>query len=309
MMPRYRLALAGLLLAGSGLFGLFPVSATVQEGTEATPANNPALPAGSAFTVRDTRSITLFEKLSIVTRRALAPLMPPDVIPLQAYEIERACGDQLLHQSSLWGPRYGPAAVISAHDAEAQEAEAWYFPTPYEAISAARLIGWCDAERRDVEQPDAGQRWYFATTYPIDDDAAENFGEPERQFMSMEAELVTGYVRELEHPGSDAALAQETAVWESMRGSSNLANFEEYLVWRPNGTFAPLARSRLEALRTEERMFWESIRDSSAPADFEEYLAWRPNGTFAPLARSRLEAFRTEGAATPDDGDQVGPRQ
>ena len=308
-MPRYRLALAGLLLAGSGLF---PVSATVQEraeatpeGAEATPANSPALPASSAFTVRDTRFITLFEKLSIVTRRALAPLTPPDVIPLQAYEIERACDDQLLHQFSLWGPRYGPAAVVvSANDAEAQEAEAWYFPTPYEAISAARLIGWCDAERRD-----AMQRWYFATTYPIDDDAVKDFGDPERQFMSMDAELVAEYIRELEHPESDAALAQETAVWESVRGSSDWANFEEYLVWRPNGTFAPLARSRLEALRSGERVFWESIRDSSDPADFEEYLAWRPNGTFAPLAKSRLEALRPEGAATPDDGGQVGSRQ
>ena len=281
MTTRYCLALAGFLLAGSVPF---PVPAIGQDRDGATPANNPVFPAGSAFTVRDARDITTFEQLMIVTRKALAPLAPADVTPLHAYDGKLACGDdQLLRQFSPRDSRYGPAALVAAYDTN-REAEAWYFPTPYEAISAARLIGWCDAG-----QDDAGQR-YFATTYPIDEDV-EGFGEPERRFMSMEADLVAGYIRELEQPESDAALAQETAVWESMRDSNDPADFEGYLVWRPNGAFAPVARIRLEALRSEEGVFWESIRDGSDPADFVAYLDWRPNGTFAPLAWNRLEAL------------------
>ena len=278
MTPRSSLTLAGLLLAGSGLF---PVSAAGQQGEEDWSAG---FPTGAVFTVRDTRDISTFEQLAIIARRAFAPLAPLNVTPLQAYGLEQACDDGLSRHSSLRGPQYGPAALVLAGNVDAErvdtpeagtvEAQAWYFRTPYEAISTARDIGWCNRVEADREIRDAphgnrgavetsGRGRYFATTYPIDMDG---FGEPDRRFMSMEAGRIDEYLRELERPESDAALTQET-------------------------------------------LFWESIRDSGEPADFKAYLVQWPNGTYAPLARNRLEGLRSKGPATRDDGGTTDPRQ
>lgn len=231
MTSRSSLTLAGLLLAGSGLFSV-PTAGLQEEG----------LPTGAVFTVRDTSDISPLEQLAIVARRALAPLAPPDVTPLHAYELEHACDDRLLRHSSLMGHRYGPAALVEV-DAETQ---ALYFRTPYEAISTARVIGWCDEQ---VVEEFGRERYFFATTYPIDDvNGLDGFDEPARRFMSMEAGRIDEYLRELELPES---LAQETAFWEAIHDSNDPADFRAYLVRWPNGTYAPLVRNRLEALLLE----------------------------------------------------------
>jgi len=117
--------------------------------------------------------------------------------------------------------------------------------------------------------------------------------------------------------------AEEVVFWESVRNSTNRAELEAYLASYPEGTFAPLARARLEALAaaaaapktaavappeprkpapevaraspkaepSQEALFWESVRGSSNPAELRAYLAKYPDGTFAPLARARLDAL------------------
>ena len=225
MTPRSSIVFAGLLLA-SGV--LFPVPAAGHQ--------EKGLPEGTVFTVRDTSDISTLEQLVIFTRKALVPLAPTNVTPLQAYGLEQACDDRLLRHSSLMGHRYGPAALVEV-DAETQ---ALYFRTPYEAISTARVIGWCDEQ---VVEEFGRERYFFATTYPIYD--VDGFGEPARRFMSMEAGRIDEYLREQELPES---LVRETAFWEAIHDSDDPADFRAYLVWRPNGTYAPLARNRLEAL-------------------------------------------------------------
>lgn len=184
------LVIFGLLLAASSLFPV-PAAGHQEEGR----------PAGAVFTVRDTRDISTFEQLAIFTRRALAPLAPTNVTPLQAYGLAQACDDRLLRHSPLRGHQYGPAALVEA--AGIEEAQAWYFRTPYEAISTARVIGWCDEQ---VDQAPRRDR-YFATTYPIGDvDGLDGFIGPERRFMSMEAGRIDEYLRELEQRNtSDSA--------------------------------------------------------------------------------------------------------
>lgn len=224
-----RVALAGLLLASSVLF---PVPAAGHQ--------KEALPEGTVFTVRDASDISTLEQIVIFTRRALAPLAPPNVTPLHAYKLEHACDDRLLRHASLRGLQYGPAALVEAAEATA---EAWYFRTPYEAISTARVIGWCDERVVKTSEQD---RYFFATTYPIGGvNGLDGFGEPARRFMSMEAGRIDEYLREQELPES---LVRETAFWEAIHDSDDPADFRAYLVWRPNGTYAPLARNRLEAL-------------------------------------------------------------
>jgi hypothetical protein len=113
--------------------------------------------------------------------------------------------------------------------------------------------------------------------------------------------------------------------WESVRASTNRAELEAYLAKYPEGTFAPLARARIDSLAaatakaappaerkaeprppaapppaaaapaksepSQEALFWESVRNSSNPAELRAYLDKYPQGTFAPLARARLEAI------------------
>ncbi|HTO47629.1 MAG TPA: serine/threonine-protein kinase [Burkholderiales bacterium] len=128
-------------------------------------------------------------------------------------------------------------------------------------------------------------------------------------------------------PASRPQSGEEVVFWESVRGSTNRAEFEAYLAKYPDGAFAPLARARLEALAaaaaapkaaavappeprkattppateparpspktapSQEALFWESVRASTNPAELRAYLAKYPDGTFAPLARTRLDAL------------------
>jgi hypothetical protein len=131
---------------------------------------------------------------------------------------------------------------------------------------------------------------------------------------------------------ADTQAALELAFWESVRDGT-ATELESYLERYPEGTFAPLARARLEAGSTSseissepatavaelsadteatlELAFWESVKDGT-PAELESYLGRYPDGTFAPLARTRLNSTEHLGgelsempsvAAEPDELD------
>ena len=67
----------------------------------------------------------------------------------------------------------------------------------------------------------------------------------------------------------------EIALWQAVKDSSNVKDYEAYLNTYPSGVFAPLARARIEAQRVEaderkakqasltELAFWNSIRATS----------------------------------------------
>ena len=102
---------------------------------------------------------------------------------------------------------------------------------------------------------------------------------------------------------ADNEVALELALWNSVKDGSP-AELESYLEQYPEGTFASLARTRLEAaalsptpatLTPEEvaadaldLAFWDSVKDSNRRDELEAYLEQHPNGHFAPLARARL---------------------
>ena len=48
---------------------------------------------------------------------------------------------------------------------------------------------------------------------------------------------------------SDAPLAKDAALWQSIENSSNPADFEDFLLRYPNSDFAPLAERHLAALK------------------------------------------------------------
>ena len=105
---------------------------------------------------------------------------------------------------------------------------------------------------------------------------------------------------------ADNEVALELALWDSVKDSSP-AELESYLEQYPDGTFASLARTRLDAAalspadpatRTPEktaaeardRAFWNSVKDSNRREELQAYLEQHPNGHFAGLARARLSS-------------------
>ncbi len=98
-------------------------------------------------------------------------------------------------------------------------------------------------------------------------------------------------------------VALELAFWESIKESTDPAEFTAYLEQYPEGSFAALAETRRQALTeaqaapvpenpeadTTELTFWDSVKDSDNPAMYSAYLEKYPDGSFATLAKVRIE--------------------
>ena len=101
----------------------------------------------------------------------------------------------------------------------------------------------------------------------------------------------------------------ELAFWESIKESTDPAEFAAYLVQYPDGSFAALADTRRKALTAAkaapapesgeadvtELAFWDSVKDSDNPAMYSAYLEKYPNGSFAKLAEARIEELGAAG--------------
>ena len=115
--------------------------------------------------------------------------------------------------------------------------------------------------------------------------------------------LVPSAISEL---SADNEVALELTLWDSVKDGST-AELESYLERYPEGTFASLARTRLDAAApssagraapTPEEVaaealdlaFWNSVKDSNRREEFRAYLEQHPNGHFAGLARARLSS-------------------
>jgi len=92
--------------------------------------------------------------------------------------------------------------------------------------------------------------------------------------------------------------AVELAFWTSVKDSNDPDEYRAYLSRYPDGTFAELARARLEspvtqAVSPEERQielaFWNSVNHSDNPAMIRAYLDRFPNGEFRVLAELLLK--------------------
>jgi hypothetical protein len=92
----------------------------------------------------------------------------------------------------------------------------------------------------------------------------------------------------------------ELVFWESIKDSTRVADYEDYLAQYPEGSFVTLARTRLAEFasngggmrdpqdREVELSFWESVRESDNPASLQAYLDKYPDGEFKTLAEIRL---------------------
>jgi adenylate cyclase len=104
---------------------------------------------------------------------------------------------------------------------------------------------------------------------------------------------------------ADEPAAFELAFWETIKDSTDPAEFKAYLKRYSDGAFAALAEARRNALLEAtvqskppasgaelvavELAFWDSVKDSQNPAMYEAYLEKYPEGAFAELAKTRLD--------------------
>lgn len=126
---------------------------------------------------------------------------------------------------------------------------------------------------------------------------------PEETAEAPELPSTPAVISEL---SADNEVALELALWDSVKDGSP-AEFESYLEQYPEGTFASLARTRLDvaALSTTDPAaptpeetaaealdlaFWNSVKDSNRRDELQAYLTRHPNGHFAELARARLSS-------------------
>jgi adenylate cyclase len=111
---------------------------------------------------------------------------------------------------------------------------------------------------------------------------------------------------EISELSADNEVALELALWDNVKDSSP-AEMESYLEQYPEGTFASLARTRLDAAALSppspatptpeeaaaealDLAFWNSVKDSDRREELQAYLEQHPNGHFAGLARARLSS-------------------
>src|SRR5271155_1295795 len=104
-------------------------------------------------------------------------------------------------------------------------------------------------------------------------------------------------------PSADSEVALELAFWNSVEDGSP-TELATYLERYPDGSFAALARTRLDAAAVSppspagttaevapdplDLAFWDSVKDSDRREELQAYLEQHPNGHFAGLARARL---------------------
>lgn len=101
-------------------------------------------------------------------------------------------------------------------------------------------------------------------------------------------------------PASSDTQAVEIEFWDSIKNSTLASEYEAYLEQYPEGSFAALARVRLQAIAQDaaamrdpkaaeiELSFWESVRASDNTALIRAYLEKYPEGEFTTLAQIRI---------------------
>ena len=106
----------------------------------------------------------------------------------------------------------------------------------------------------------------------------------------------------------------ELAFWESIKDSTDSAEFAAYLEQYPTGAVRALAEARMQTVQAAgegapaepaaadsdvsavELAYWDAVKDSANPEMYAAYLERYPDGAFAPLAKLRLDEL---GSATP----------
>ncbi|KRB58265.1 adenylate cyclase [Rhizobium sp. Root708] len=148
-----------------------------------------------------------------------------------------------------------------------------------------------------------------ATFEDMGEQSIKNIARPVRAFRVLfdpdyDAELSPSFQTELESVDDASGLVEDTkdqaievAFWESIREDDDGTELRLYLERYPHGSFANLARARLDgSLKPAEDTavevsFWESVRDSRDATLIGAYLQRYPSGEFTTLAKILIESL------------------
>jgi hypothetical protein len=93
-----------------------------------------------------------------------------------------------------------------------------------------------------------------------------------------------------------AMIDAELALWDQVKGSTDVDEIRIYLKRYPSGQFAGIARNRIRKLTAAskevhdlEMEMWNKVKSSRKIDDFQSFLEAFPNGIFSGIAKSRIE--------------------
>ena len=101
---------------------------------------------------------------------------------------------------------------------------------------------------------------------------------------------------------SRIATDPESALWNEVKSTNLLDDYQAYLAQYPKGKYAALANSRIgkikeaaanEGVRKEQQV-WAAIERSGREADYQRYLNDYPQGSFTGEAQMKIRKFQAE---------------
>lgn len=92
-------------------------------------------------------------------------------------------------------------------------------------------------------------------------------------------------------PSVITASNDETAMWNGVRSTDIIEDYEAYIAQYPNGKFVVLAQSRIKKIQElNEDQAWQSAEKAGTESDYKSYLdKYSPKGRYVVLAQNRIK--------------------
>ena len=104
---------------------------------------------------------------------------------------------------------------------------------------------------------------------------------------------------------SGNATDAETALWNEVKTTSILDDYQTYLTQYPKGKYVALAKSRIKKVQEEaaneavrkEQQAWQAAEQAGGETDYQGYLNGYPQGKYAGLAQIKIRKLKNDIAA------------
>jgi hypothetical protein len=105
----------------------------------------------------------------------------------------------------------------------------------------------------------------------------------------------------------------ESALWNEVKSTNLLDDYQIYLAQYPKGKYVALANSRISKIKEaaanedarKEQQVWAAVEQSGGEADYQRYLNDYPQGGFAGLAQIKIRKIQDERAAREQQEQQA----
>ena len=94
----------------------------------------------------------------------------------------------------------------------------------------------------------------------------------------------------------------ESALWNEVKSTNLLDDYQTYLAQYPKGKYVALANSRIAKIKEaaanedarKEQQVWAAVEQSGREADYQRYLSDYPQGSFTGLAQVKIRKLQAE---------------